>query len=301
MKAKFLSLLLCLMVLSGATASPLKVVFINPGHPQGDDTGAFWSNVNRFMQAAANDLDIELLSLHAKRNHLLMKQLADDAARLKPDYAIIVNEKSSGLDVAHTLMAHNIPVFMLLNNFSEQEVAGFDESQQALLIGSVIPDNFQAGRSLMEGLLSIHKQKYPMQKSITLIALQGDYSSPASVQRNAGLIDYLIQHPEIQFLDSPVVSWSGEIAYQKIKGLIQRQRIDIIWSANDPIAIGARRAVIEALPDYQVTIGGINWDKPDKQFPIDLSYGGHVVLGAKALVMLADYHAGLRPACRMQR
>ncbi|MCC2618203.1 hypothetical protein LJ739_18245 [Aestuariibacter halophilus] len=87
--------LLALSICFPALSQPVgfRVVFINPGHPDKDATGRFWSNVNRFMQAAATDFGIDLISLYAQRNHLLMTSLVTQIDNLKPDYVILVNEK----------------------------------------------------------------------------------------------------------------------------------------------------------------------------------------------------------------
>lgn len=293
--------LLCCLITHQICAAPLKVTFINPGHPVGDDTGAFWSNVSRFMQAAADDLEIELTTLYAKRNHLLMVDLSKEVARLSPDYVIIVNEKGAGTKMLKTLAKYSVPVFSLLNGFNNKELKSLNKTQRKLLIGALLPDNFTAGNRLMAELLNLHQQKAPTLKQFNLVALRGDFRTAAALNRYQGLESFLDERPEIQFIDNPVVSWSKDIAYQKIKGLIQRQRIDIIWAANDAIAKGAKRAVIEAQLPYKVTIGGFNWDKPLPDLPLDISYGGHVLLGAKALLMLNDYHSGIIRDCAMQR
>ena len=74
-----------------------KVVFINPGNVNGDSTGLFWSDVSRFMNATADDLDVELTNIYADRDHIKMKQLANEAISYNPDYFIVVNEKGAGL------------------------------------------------------------------------------------------------------------------------------------------------------------------------------------------------------------
>ena len=282
-----------------AVASKVKVVFINPGHPHGDSTGAFWSTVNRFMQAAANDLDIELTTLFANRDHLMMKNLATTVGKYSPDYVIIVNEKGVGVDLVRSISRHNIPIFSLLNSFSSDELQQLMDNQKALLIGSLTPNNFIAGKMLATDLLAIHQQKYSNLVPYHFLALQGDYRSPAALERKRGLMTFLASNNNVNLIDMPIGNWSRQQAYLKVKGLLKRQRIDVIWAANDPMAIGAKKAVEEANLSYQVTIGGINWDEKDADYPIDISYGGHVTLGAKALAMLADFHNKQMSRCEM--
>jgi hypothetical protein len=49
------------------------VVFLNPGYPTKIASGNFWLNVTQYMEAAADDLAIELITLYSHRNHILMK------------------------------------------------------------------------------------------------------------------------------------------------------------------------------------------------------------------------------------
>ncbi len=297
---RFLILAMLCLPAYALHAKQSKVVFINPGHPQGDSTGAFWAGVNRFMVAAANDLDLELSTLFARRDHILMKRLANDVHKLKPDYIIIVNEKGVGVDLVRAIAKHNIPIFTLLNSFTKQELDKLTEQQKSLLIGSLVPDNYLAGKGLLADLYELHENKPTSAKPYQLLALRGDYRSAAALDRVKGLHDYLTENDNIHLFDSSVANWSEQQAYKKVKGLLQRHSIDIIWAANDPMAYGASRAVKEAGLTGKVTIGGFNWDALDKDYPIDASYGGHVTLGAKALVMLNDYQAGLLSRCEMK-
>ena len=280
-------------------ANSIKVVFINPGHPKGDTTGAFWSNVNRFMQAAANDLNIKLTTLYANRNHILMKSLATGIAKYKPDYVVIVNEKGVGVELVKSIARHKIPIFTLLNKLDKDERLKLTKQQQSLIIGSLTPNNRLAGKRLMADLLKLHNQKPVKKKLYNVLAIQGDYRSAAALERKKGLELFITSNSQLDLLDSPTANWSQQEAYQKVKGLLKRAPIDIIWAANDPMAVGAKKAVTEANLPYPVTIGGFNWDKPDEKYTIDISYGGHVILGAKALVMLSDFHNQIMLPCEM--
>lgn len=280
-------------------AAEFKVVFINPGHPQGDATGKFWSDVDRFMQAAAKDLNIELATLFANRNHIQMKTLAKNINKHKPDYVVIVNEKGVGIDLVRLIAPYKLPIFTLLNGFTTKELDKLSQEQKNLLIGNLIPDNFLAGKGLMQSLYYRHQKSQEDGADIEVLALLGDYRSWAATERLAGLKSAIGDASNIQLFDSTVANWSQDEAYRKVKGLLQRKKIDIIWAANDPMAFGASKAVKEANLDQKITIGGVNWDFAYHDRPFAVSFGGHVTLGAKSLVMLADHHAGLMKSCEM--
>jgi hypothetical protein len=98
-----------------------KVVFLNTGYPTENATGNFGLHVTQFMEAAADDLDIELITLYFHRNHILMKSLINAVLRKKPSYVILVNEKGIAWALIKQLAQHNVASFMLLNNISERD------------------------------------------------------------------------------------------------------------------------------------------------------------------------------------
>ncbi|WP_206484058.1 ABC transporter substrate-binding protein [Thalassotalea sp. G2M2-11] len=291
MNKKTFALLIVLQIPLLCFASNFKVFFLNPGYPDQNTTGKFWSNVSEFMTAAANDLNIELKTIYAFRNHILMKSLVDEIAAQQPNYVIVVNEKGIALSIIKQLAAHNIPTFMLLNTLNEKDYSSLSAKEKNLLVGSVIPNNYNAGYKLLNGLIEQYESLTNQGKVNTLrnlLILRGDYTTPASIERDNGLQDALAQHQTIHIIDSTVANWSKQQAYQKVKGILQRKRVDIIWAANDAMAHGAKKAVNELSLAHPVVIGGINWDVEDPHYPTNLSFGGHVTLGALALIMLKD-------------
>lgn len=74
--------------------------------------------------------------------------------------------------------------------------------------------------------------------------------------------------------------------------------INIVWAANDPMALGAVEAarLSGAIPGSNFFVGGINWDEPAlaaiKDGVLSVSVGGHFMTGGWELVMLYDYHHG---------
>jgi ABC-type sugar transport system substrate-binding protein len=277
----------------------IKIVFLNPGNPNENSTGDFWLNVTRFMEAAANDLNIELVTIYAHRNHILMKKQGQEILKHKPNYVILVNEKASALRLIKQITEHDIPVFMLLNTLDKKDVALLSDKERTLLCGSLIPNNYIAGKSLLNGLVQTYESqpdKLDTKIQLNLLALQGDYNTQASRAREQGLSDALKNYKQLTYVDSSVANWSKDQAYQKVKGILKRTRVNIIWAANDAMAFGAKKAVMELKQPYPIIIGGVNWDIDDPHYPINLSFGGHVSLGAMALVMIKDINDDRLPS-----
>gem|GEM_PF-610043 len=275
-----------------------KVVFVNPGYENENPTGSFWSNVTRFMDAAANDLNIELVTIYAQRNRILMANLTEQIIAHSPDYIVLVNEKGVAFNLVKQISPHDIPIFMLLNNINQKKLALLSTKEAGLIYGSLVPDNYMVGKMLINDLANMYEtlpDKIDTNISRNILALQGDHNTHASLERKRGLMEGLMNNKRLQHIDNSVANWSKQQAYQKVKGILKRIRIDIIWAANDSMAFGAKKAVLESKVEYPIIIGGINWDIDDNQYPVNLSYGGHVSLGAKSLVMLRGIHDNTLP------
>ena len=290
MKLQFIFYLALLFFSEILLAKPIKIVFINPGFASKNVTGNFWFNVNNIMSAAADDLSINLITYFANRDHIYMKSLVDKAIIERPKYLILVNEKGMGPAMLNRLKAHNIQVFFLLNKLNEQERDLLTPPQLRNLIGSIEPDNFQAGYKLAVHLIKQGKLQLK-NAHLNLLALQGDYATSAATSREQGLLKALeLHHTGVTLIDSSVANWSKTLGYAKTKGILAHQHnINIVWCANDAIAFGAKAAINDLSIKHQVLVGGINWDNDSEGYKADISYGGHVLLGAKAIIMIHDF------------
>lgn len=301
MKIALLNIILSLSLLSWTVlADTLNVVFINPGHQSQNATGTFWSKVSLFMDAAAEDLNINLTTYYADRNHIFMTQLTSEVKKQRPDFVILVNEKGKALQMVKQLAPLNVPIFMLLNAFDENELTQLSPTEAANIVGSLLPNNRSAGEKLADALINLHLRK-TAKPYLYMLALKGDYVTAASNERHHGLMSSLSKRKNIALVDVAVANWSEPKAYAITLGILKRTPIDIIWAANDPMAYGAKKAVRDAKVNYPVTIGGINGDLHDELFPLDVSYGGHVALGAFAMIMLHDYQNKLLPNSQMHQ
>lgn len=269
----------------------LDVTFVNPGYSdsrsQDNSTGNFWYKVAKLMHNAADDLDINLNVKYANRNHILMKDLIREAIKEKPDYLILVDEKSVSGDFLTKVNTQNIPIFFLLNPPSPNKLTVL-KKHGLNIIGSISPDNQNVGRMLAQDLFEEHVSH--SDDPAHMLALLGDYSTPASIERTKGLMDYL-SRSQVNLIAKDVANWSENESYIKtIAFLHLAPEINIIWCANDAIAFGVKRALKKLNKESQVKVGGINWDSTPKTLqPLNVSYGGHVLLGAYALITLHDH------------
>ncbi len=283
----FVLLLISERTYAESETQPLKVRFVNPGHQFDNSTGLFWRNVTLAMEAVAEDLDIQLSVTYANRNHILMKSQLNDALRSDADYVIVVDEKKAITKLIKADAKLDKPILFIYNAPEEHILT----TKPDWLLGYIIPNHFEAGYKLARGLFDRATARFGEDTQLNMLALYGDRSTDSALSRQRGLELFLRQHPEVNLVYHEVANWSEKEGYRKsIRVLSHIKNINIIWAANDPIAGGALRAAKNVNAPVLPVVGGINWDKMGTDEHLDVSVGGHVLLGAAALIMLHDSH-----------
>lgn len=284
----------------------IQATFINPGISDSNNpTGTFWLSVSAFMQAAANDLDIDLEIIYSERNHILMKEQARSVASrvTPPDVVLVVNEKLAASEMVKIFDKAGIKVFVLLNTFDDSQARemGKPRAKFPSYLGSLVPDNTAAGYLVARKLFSKarHEGHGAAGGKIEVIAINGDYVTPAAIARNVGLQLAVNETEGIDLRQEFVGQWSRDKAHIQAEGAFLRYPgISVIWAANDPMALGALDAVrkVGKIPGKDVMIGGVNWDLPAllevRDGGLVVTAGGHFMTGAWALVLLYDYYHG---------
>ncbi len=282
----------------------MHVTFINPGISDSNNpTGTFWLSVSAFMQAAADDLAIDLEIIYSERNHLQMQRQARDVALRPdpPDFVIVVNEKVAADEMVKILDQAGIKVFVILNTFVGDQATAMGPPRQKYphWIGSLIPDNQMAGAMIAKRVIKKAMQAglYGQDGKIHLVAIAGDHATPAAIARNVGLGNAVQECGDVKMEQMFVGEWNKDKAKYQAQGALQRYpEVSAIWAANDPMALGAMDAVREAgkTPGKDIMIGGLNWDGPAldhvRNGGMATSVGGHFMTGAWALVLLYDYN-----------
>jgi ABC-type sugar transport system substrate-binding protein len=286
-----------------ASGSKIRVGFINPtGSPE------FWQLVSSTMQAAAVELGIDLDIRHTQRSYDKAIALARDflGERPPPDYLIATNDLGAGGAIIKLADAANVPIILLDNDLDQKEWAEYGEPRTKYRhwLGSLVPDHEGGGYGVAEAILTeaVRLKKNPPLK---LFALAGDVGTPASndrvrgLKRAVGVMSKLLGPQSVQLVDVRNLDWSEERAQTAVREFVQAgQRIDAVWAANDNMAFGAITALREAgyKPGVDVIVSGLNWSQGaiDRVLKGEMAvtYGGHFLGGAWAMVILRDYHDG---------
>jgi ABC-type sugar transport system substrate-binding protein len=277
-----------------AQAQP-RVVFLNPGEPFDRGAGPYWSLVAQSMGAAAKSLGVRLEVLYGERDRLLMMRQAEEVARRSdpPDYVIMVNEKSAAPQMFRMFANSAAKILLLHNDLTDEQrrEIGNEREQIANWIGTVTSDPRHAAFLLMEYLYDRIGSPEPR-----IIGITGDPNTPVSMERARGVEDYVSRAGRGKINQLVFGDWSYADGEQKAAVLLTRYPdTNIIWAANDSMALGALRAVKAS--GRSVLVGGMGgW--PDAlssvaEGGLAATAAGNFVVGPFAIVLLYDYHQGI--------
>ena len=289
-----------------AQSGRINVTFINPGISNPNDpTGAFWFTVSEFMKVAAEQLNINLEILYSERDHVRMQQQARMVAKRSnlPDYLIVVNEKLAADEMVKVADRAGLKVFVMFNSFFGEQAKKMGKPREKYKnwIGSLVPDFKYGGYLIARWTIDAAILARPTRRNdpLRIIAITGDAVTQSAVQRLSGLQQAIAEYPNVQVQQIFNGEWREDIARQQTVIALRRYpRTCAIWAANDPIALGAIEGAEEANrhPGKDIFIGSLNWDQPAlekiREGALEVSVGGHFMIGGWTLVLLHDYHQG---------
>lgn len=271
-----------------------RVVFLNPGEPVERGKGPHWRMTAHFMAAAAKTFGMQLEVLYAERDHLLMLRQAESVAQRAdpPDYVVIVNEKLAALQMLQMLARTPAKVLLIHNDLTPEQrrEIGNEREQMRHWIGTATTDEGRAEYRLMEELCRQLGDREPL-----VIGITGDRSTPVSLERAQGINDFIARNGRGRNLQLAFGDWGDVDAESKADILLSRYpQANIIWAANDSMALGALRAV--KARGARVLVGGTGgWPNALKSLTeggLAATMGSHFFIGAWAMVLLHDYHHG---------
>ncbi|MDN4982696.1 ABC transporter substrate-binding protein [Bradyrhizobium sp. WYCCWR 13022] len=288
-----------------ADAKPLNIVFVNPGK-----TGeVYWDMVAQTMQAAGRKLNAHVEVLTSERNYRTMQELGlGVVARAdKPDFLILSNEESAAVPILEAAEAAGIRTLLLSNTLIGEDAVRLGPPRATLKnwLGDITTDLTTAGARMANALIGAarnEKWQSPDGK-IHLLGIGGDETTPASIARNAGLQLAVAAAPDVVVDRLLFANWTQSEAEQVAANYLSwAQRKGIrpagIWAGNDPMALGALKAVAAAgiTPGEDIQVVGLNWSEDAlreiKAGRMLLTDGGHFLLGGWSIVLLRDYADG---------
>lgn len=285
-----------------AWAAGPHIVFINPGRTD----EPFWRSVERFMQPAAQQLDMRLEVLYAERDHMKMTDLVKQVAARgsKPDYLMIVNEKLAGGEMLKLADRAGIKTLVVFSKFDDAQAAevGRPRQKHRHWLGSLTPNAVDAGRLTADELVRQAQQLRATANDgkVHVAIISGDKTTPTGAQRLQGALEAFSAHPSVVLEQVVFGNWDRARAKEQAAALLLRYpNLNAFWAASDLMAYGAMEAAEEAgrSPGVDMLFSAIN-NSPEVMRArlrgrVSALAGGHFTAGAWGLVMLYDHHHGI--------
>lgn len=296
-----LTMLAVTVTSANAADRTIHVAFFNPQNA--DDP--FWLPVEKFMRAAANDLDMELTTYVAGHSRERMIEQVREAVSgpTKPDFIVFKNFKSNAPEILKIAEAHGVKSFVFNAGLTadERAVHGAPREQYAQWIGSMFPDDRLAGYTLATSLIE-RARALGLSRGdgkISMMGLTGTLSDSPAIERTLGLERALEESPDVVFHQLVPAHWNHDQAVTKTMGLLGRYAdASVLWAANDPMALGAIDGALLAgrTPGRDFIVGGVDWNSPAleavKNGTMHITIGGHFMEGGWVMVLLHDYAHG---------
>ncbi|BBR53754.1 MULTISPECIES: ABC transporter substrate-binding protein [Pseudomonas] len=285
------------LLLAAANAQAASVVFLNPGFSH----EAFWVGYSRFMQAAAQELGMDLrIEYSERRTDLALAQArAVLTGPQRPDYLVLVNEQYLAPEIIRLAQGLGVKLFLVNNGLTETQARGIQAQpdRYAQVLGTLTANDEQAGYQMLRQMVAMLP---PGPGPVDLVAFAGVKTTPASQLREQGMRQALADFPQVRLRQVVYGGWSRKRAYEQAQLLAERYPdTQLVWSANDEMAFGAMQAFEEKgrTPGRDVIFGAINSSPEALRARIDgrlsVLMGGHFTLGGWAMVMLHDDALGL--------
>jgi len=290
-------LLLLTASLANAGSRP-SAVFLSP------DDSRFWQLVAGFMEAVAEDLEVDLEVQYDRESHrfsylrMAKEVLSRDD---RPDYLLFMCKEHVTESMLRLADGAGVKTFTFNTDVPDAARASIGMPRTVLpgWLGHLSPDNIAAGRTLVT-LLGRQAEQLGLaaEPSIPMVALSGTRDSSAAKDRDGGLLAAAVQQRS-QLLQLVSANWSGALSREKTEVLLKRYPNTVsIWSASDGMALGAIEAARDAgrFPGANLLVGSIDW-QPEalekiREGELLVSLGRHFMGGGLALLLLHDYHLG---------
>lgn len=278
------------------------VGFLNPTI---ESYSPFYELAERILNAAANDLGIELYVTYGKNNYRRMRQAGLELLEArKPDYFLTGYYSGATSHHMDYTKLNSTKLFLVTSSPApdEKKEIGRPREKYDNFIGQLTPDERELGYKQADVLIKKARESGVVHgtRPVNIIAFGGFDVDHASNARLSGLQDRIKEDEDATLVKTTLASWNRDLAYKYTLELLRdNPSIHAIWSTNDDMADGCIEAAEEAgrKPGKDILIGGIDLSadaidhiENGKQ---TVSVGGHFMEAAWSLIMLYDYHHGI--------
>lgn len=168
--------------------------------------------------------------------------------RQKPDLLIVApNERAALTAIMGQAMESKIPVICLERDILQPNYTTYVHS-----------DNVAIGRMAGQFIVDALAKKYGKPKG-NVVQMRGLLGVEGEISRNSGARELFDKNPEIKIVAEPVADWIQAKAKDRMTEVLRAQpSIDVVYSHNDPMAIGAYLAAKELGRDKEMIFVGVD-------------------------------------------
>jgi PAS domain S-box-containing protein len=254
----------------------------------------FWKKAVLFTEEAATDLGMKLRVYNANDDPDKMVEQVRKAAQSGINGIIFSTYQNTGERILRIAEKNSVPAILINSQLSQADL--LPRTKYANWIGSVLPDDEKTGSVLIQQLVYEAMQKGT--ERFNVLAIEGNPKDESSIDRVRGLRNFMKHLKEVDSFKIVVGNWNRINAYEIFQGYYKIQSdVNIVWCANDNMALGVAKAIKELGLEEKIVVGGVDWDKAAQEAILSgrmhVSVGGHFMDGAWAAVLLYDYLNGI--------
>ena len=269
-------------------AKPLEIAIFIPREDP------FWKKAVLFTEEAANDLGMKLRVYNANDDPDKMVEQVRKAAQGGINGIIFLAYQNTGERILQITEKNSIPTILINSQLPQADL--LPRTKYQYWIGSVLPDDEKAGSVLIQQL--IYETAQNGIERFNVLAIEGNPEDESSIDRVRGLGRFMKHLKDVDSFKIVVGNWKRISAYEIFQGYYKIQPdVNIVWCANDNMALGVAKAIKELGLEEKIVVGGVDWDKAAQEAILNgrmhVSVGGHFMDGAWAAVLLYDYLNGI--------
>lgn len=264
--------------------------------------GGFYDVLISIARAAAERLGVELEAMEMPHERLVEQGRALARRSVRPDCVFFPNHRGVGHELLPILDQAGIQTFVLVEGMTPTDLLalGQPRTRFARWLGELFPDDVAAGQLLARILVDQARAGglAAADGKIHVGCIAGD-QTPAGQLRFQGWLALKRERAEVVQASVQYANWLEEPAREAAEQLLRSHpEVSVIWAANDDMAMGALAACRAAgrRPGQDVLVGGVDLLPRALEQVADgnmaVTLGGHVLDGARALLLVHDHLEG---------
>ena len=216
------------------TAGGHRLVIFIPRHEP------FWDTVVRYAQSVARDLGETLEVIDFADDAQALIDSVETVCREGADGIIFQSFSGTGERVLEIAERYEVPAFLI--NTEIEEIDFLPRTKYQYWLGKMTPDDAVTGTILIQQLLSVAKDQGI--DNMHVLAIEGNPQQEASIQRRAGLENYIRYAQNIESFVLVPGNWDPDTAALLFReSYAQNPDINVVWCANDNMALAVADAV----------------------------------------------------------